>query len=163
MVSVASQRSGAVGAAVVVMVSALAACAGRQPLLTTTQRADGAERAMNVTAAESRMDVLQFDNQATTYVDVYLVAGQIQWKLGRISPGMRVGLRIPESAIDRTAGFVQLAVIPGSAPSAQVLRDPRAVVAIAQPVSELLSQRWTFRQAAGAPLQLQGARLTRRY
>ena len=107
--------------------------------------------------------MLQFDNQATVYVDVYLVGGpQIQWRLGRVSAGMRETMNVPESAIDWTTGFVQLVVIPGSHLSAEAVRDPRAVVAIAQPVSEVLSQRWTFRQPAGAGLQLQATRLAGR-
>jgi hypothetical protein len=110
-------------------------------------------------AAESRIDMLQFDNQATVYVDVYLIGTQIQWRLGRVPPGMRVNLSVPESAIDWTMGFVQLAVIPGSQLSAQASRDARAIIAIAQPVSEVLSQRWTFRQPDGAALQLQATRL----
>jgi hypothetical protein len=50
-------------------------------------------------------------------------------------------------------------VIPGSQISAQAERDRRAVFAIALPVSEVLSQRWTFRQPEAAGLQLEGRRL----
>jgi hypothetical protein len=127
------------------------ACAGRQRVDTPTERAGAAETG-----------ALQFDNQATTYVDVYLVASQIEWRLGRVPAGMRATLRLPESAIDWSQGFVQVAVIPGSQVSAEAWRDPRAVIAIAQPVSEVLAQRWTFRQPAGAGLQLQATRLNGR-
>jgi hypothetical protein len=102
---------------------------------------------------------MQFDNEATVSVDVYLVSGQFQWRLGRVPPGMRAMLRVPESAIESTMGVVRVAVIPGSQISAQAERDRRAVFAIAQPVSEVLSQRWTFRQPEAAGLQLEGRRL----
>ena len=99
---------------------------------------------------------IQFDNEATVYVDVYLVGAQYQWRLGRVPPGMRAMLSIPESAIESTMGFVRVAAIPGSPVSAQAERDPRAVFAIAQPVSSVWMQRWTFRQPAAAALQLEG-------
>jgi hypothetical protein len=102
---------------------------------------------------------MRFDNEATVFVDVYLVSGQFQWRLGRVSPGMRTMLTVPESAIASTMGVVRVAVIPGSPIAAQAERDPRAVFAIAQPVSEVLSQRWTFRQPEAAGLQLEGRRL----
>ena len=102
---------------------------------------------------------MRFDNEATVFVDVYLVSGQFQWRLGRVSPGMRTMLQVPESAIASTMGVVRVAVIPGSPIAAQAERDPRAVFAIAQPVSEVLSQRWTFRQPEAAGLQLEGRRL----
>ncbi|HXT17606.1 MAG TPA: hypothetical protein VN706_18335 [Gemmatimonadaceae bacterium] len=104
--------------------------------------------------------ILEFDNQATVYVDVYLVGGRdMQWRLGRVPAGMRAALRVPESAIDWTEGFVQLAVIPGSQTSAEAWRDPRAIIAIAQPLPELMSQEWTVRPQAGAALALQATRL----
>jgi len=116
--------------------------------------------------AQMRHDVsagnLQFDNLATMYVDVYLAAGQIQWRLGRVLPGMRATLTVPESAVDWPTGLMQLVAIPGSLMSAEAWRDARAVPAAAQPLSEVLSHRWTFRQPAGAALQLQATRLVRR-
>lgn len=109
--------------------------------------------------AEGPAAALQFDNQATTYVDVYLVAGQTQWRLGRVPAGMRTMLTVPESAIEWPTGLMQLVVIPGSLVSAEAWRDPRAIFAVAQSVSEVLSQRWSFRQPAGAALQLQSFRI----
>jgi len=162
MVSVASQRSGVGLAAMLVTATALAACAGRPHPVVQAQRATSAERTASLATDESRTKALEFDNQGTAYVDVYLVGmvgGQIQWRLGRVPPGMRASLRVPESAIDWAGGFVRLTVIPGSQLSAEAWRDPRAITAIAQPLSELLSQRWTFRQPAGTPLQLQATRL----
>jgi len=107
-------------------------------------------------APDPEIATIQFDNQATVYVDVYLVGAQFQWRLGRVPPGMRAVLRIPESAIESTMGAVRVAAIPGSQVSGQADRDPKAVFAIAQPVSAVLSQRWTFRQPAAAALQLEG-------
>jgi hypothetical protein len=119
----------------------LTACAGRQ------------------LAPEPQSATIRFDNEAMVSVDVYLVSAQFQWRLGRVSPGIRARLRVPESAIESTMGFVRIAVIPGSQIAAQAERDPRAVFTSAQPVSEVLSQRWTFRQPEAAALQLEGRRL----
>jgi hypothetical protein len=146
----------------VLLVAALGvgACAGRRYPATQTERAWNAENSASSTTAERRTDVLEFDNQATVYVDVYLVGGQLQWSLGRVPPGFRATLRVPESGMPWTLGSVQLAVIPGSRISAEAWRDPRVVLAIAQLMSEVLSQSWTFRQPGGAVLQLQATRLT---
>ena len=164
MVSKASELSGLGLAAVFVVPLCIGACAGRQYPFAEIARAEsagGTESATALRAMESPSDMLQFDNQATVYVDVYLVGGQMQQRLGRVPPGMRAMLKIPPSTIDWTAQFVRVAVIPGSQTSAEAWRDPRATSAIAQPLSELLSQRWTFRQpdAGGAALQLQATRL----
>jgi hypothetical protein len=137
-------------------------CTGQQHLSTSTRRIEPAARAAGGASDPVATDALQFDNQGTVYVDVYLVADEVQWRLGRVPPGMRASLTVPEAAIDWTRGAVQLVVIPGSQMSAQASRDPRSVLAIAQPVSEVLSQRWTFRQPDGAPLQLQSTRLGHR-
>jgi hypothetical protein len=105
---------------------------------------------------EPEVATMQFRNDAMVSVDVYLVSAQFQWRLGRVPPGIRAVLRVPESAIESAMGVVRVAVIPGSQMSAQANRDPRVVFAIAQPVSAVLSQRWTFRQPAAAALQLEG-------
>jgi hypothetical protein len=164
MVSRASEFSGFGLAAVFLVPICIGACAGRQYPVTEIERAERAGRSESATTlrtTESPSDMLQFDNQATVYVDVYLVGGQMQQRLGRVPPGMRATLKIPPSTIDWTAQFVRVVVIPGSQTSAEAWRDPRATTAIAQPLSELLSQRWTFRQpsAGGAALQLQATRL----
>jgi hypothetical protein len=159
MVSVTSEVSGLRLTAVLVVALWVGACAGRQHPVTQTEGAESAERNASVTTSESPTEVLQFDNQATVYVDVYLVSAQTQWRLGRVPPGMRMKLTVPASAIAWTAGFVQLVAIPGSQISMQASRDPRAVTAISQPVADLLSQRWDFRQPDGLPLQLQATRL----
>jgi hypothetical protein len=163
VVSVASVVSGIGFAALFVTALGVGACVGRQHPLTQSERGESAES--TPMTGEPRAGALQFDNQAMVYVDVYLAlpGGALQWRLGRVAAGVRAELRIPQSAIDRTSGFVQLAVIPGSQLSADAWRDPRAVIAIPQPMSELLSQRWTFRQPAGTALQLQSTRLRERW
>ena len=163
MVSVGSEVSGIRFAVLLVTGLGVAACAGRQHAIVQTERVQSAENTDNAMTGERRTDVLQFDNQGTEYVDVYLAwrGGQLQWRLGRVPPGFRAELRVPKSAIDGASGFVELAVIAGSPLSAEVWRDPRAVIAIAQPISQVLSQRWTFRQPASLPLQLQSTWLRR--
>ena len=162
LVSVASEIIRAGLTAAVVAALGVGACAGRRYPVTPAQRAANAETTARAVSAQPQIDILQFDNQATAYVDVYLVGGQLQWRLGRVLPGMRTSLRVPESVVDWATTTVQLAVIPGSQMSAQVSRDPRATVAPAQTLSELLSQLWIFRQPDGAPIQLLATRLPRR-
>ena len=135
------------------------ACAGRLHPFAQIARAARAETGANAPEAERRATTLEFDNEATAYVDVYLVGAQIQWRLGRVPAGMHATLTVPESAIDWTTEFVRLAVIPGSHVSAEASSDPQAIVAIALPISEVLSQQWSFRQPAGAAVQLQAKRL----
>lgn len=137
MVSMASGVSAALFAAVL----GLAACASGQH------------------RPHPKAATMQFDNAGTVHVDVYLVNGRLQWRLGRVLPGMRAMFRVPASAIESTAGLTRLVAIPGSQISPQVERDPRAVFAIAQPMSEILSQRWTFRQTGASVPQLHGMRL----
>jgi hypothetical protein len=163
MVSVASEVSGIRFAVLLVTGLGVSACAGRQHAIVQTERVESAENTENAMNGERRTDVLLFENQATEYVDVYLAwRGQRQWRLGRVAPGFRAELSIPKSAIDGASGFVELAVIAGSPVTADVWRDPRAVIAIAQPISQVLSQRWTFRQPASLPLQLESTWLKRR-
>src|SRR5262245_40736327 len=163
MVSVASAVPGIRFAVLLVTGLAVAACAGRQHPIAQAERVESAENTENAMTGERRTDVLLFENEATEYVDVYLAwhGGQLQWRLGRVPPGFRAELRVPKSAIDEASGFVELAVIAGSPLSADVRRDPRAVIAIAQPISQVLSQRWTFRQPASLPLELQATWLRR--
>jgi hypothetical protein len=164
VVSVASRVPGIGLAALFVTALEVGACAGRQHALMQTEGAKSAESTANAMTSEPRTDVLQFENQATVYVDVYLTwpSGARQWRLGRVPPGLHAVLRVPESAIDWTFGFVQLAVIPGSPLSAEAWRDPRVVIAIPQPMSVVLSQSWSFRQPAGAALELEAMPLWRR-
>jgi hypothetical protein len=92
-------------------------------------------------------------------VDVYLVGQTREWRLGRIAPGARTTLWIPESAVSPTSGFVRLAVLAGAPTSVQASRDPRAVFAIAQPGSDLIAQQWKFSQRQSASPELFGSPL----
>ena len=137
------------------------ACAGGSRPLTQGTIMERTEDVASSDESQARPTTIDFDNEATVHVDVYIVTGQSEWRLGRVVPGARVRLRVPQSAIESTMGIVRLTVIPGFQRSAQAARDPRAVLAIAQPMSELLSQRWIFRPWAMAAMQLQGMMLSR--
>ncbi|MDB4877053.1 MAG: hypothetical protein JWM41_3499 [Gemmatimonadetes bacterium] len=94
-------------------------------------------------AAEAAVTV-QFDNAARNYVHVYLVGEQREWLLGRVEPGARATLRIPEAALTENAGAMRLAVLEGQSISQRVAGDARASTTIKQPVGALLSLHWTF-------------------
>jgi len=128
---------------------ALAACAGG-PSPTTWNDA---------VAPSERRVAIQFDNGAQSSVDVYLVGQTREWRLGRVAPGARTTLWIPESAVSSTSGFVRLAVLAGAPPSAQAALDPRAVFAVAQPGWDLISQQWRFSQRQSASPELFGSPL----
>jgi hypothetical protein len=121
---------------------ALGACA-RSPA-----RPGPAARA-DVAALAGRPATIRFDNGGRERVLVYLVGEQREWLLGRVEPGARATLRLPRASLAGSPGLVRLAVLAGERLTLQAARDPRATVAtttIAQPVSTILSQRWTFAQ-----------------
>ena len=100
---------------------------------------------------------VRFDNGAEVPVDVYLVAEQRQWRLGRVAPGARTMLRIPDGAL-RPTSFVRLVVLAGEPLSIDAAHAPGATFSVAQPASELLVQRFMFwNQTPGSP-QLLGMR-----
>ncbi len=101
---------------------------------------------------------IRFDNDAREHVHVYLVGTQRQWLLGRVEPGARATLRIPEAALAGSPGSVQLAVLTGERLTLQAARHPRATFAVAQPASAILSQQWMFAQGQLTSLPLRGAR-----
>ena len=71
-----------------------------------------------------------------------------EWRLGRVAPGMRSQLRIPNDAHQELlSGFVRLAVLAGSPYTAHVARDPRATFTIPEAASRVLAKEWTFRQS----------------
>jgi hypothetical protein len=120
------------------MTVALGACA-RAPSPVTS---DGP-----VAASPEERLVVRFDNDARTRVDVYLIGDKREWWLGRVAPGARETLRIPKAAAPAmAAGFMKIAVLEGASLSMDAAHDPHATFTIAQPASELLSQRWTFSQ-----------------
>ena len=97
---------------------------------------------------------IDFDNEAQSAVDVYLISDYREWRLGRVAPGAHTRLRIPARELSATTGFLRLAVLADAPFSPQAARDPRAATTIAQSASALLEQRWTFR-----PRQLMAAEI----
>lgn len=97
-------------------------------------------------ATVGRGFTVAFENEAQTYADVYFVGEQRQLWLGRVAPGALTTLQIPVAALLDNSGYVRLAVLAGAPRTAQPASDPRATLSIAQPVSTLLAQRWTFRK-----------------
>jgi hypothetical protein len=89
---------------------------------------------------------IRFDNGGREYVHVYLVGQTREWLLGRVEPGAVATLRLPEASVTEETGFVRLAVVAGGATTLSAVRDVRARVTMAQPATELASQRWRFSQ-----------------
>jgi hypothetical protein len=108
-------------------------------------------------AATGQGATIDFVNEASSYVDVYLVGEARQWWLGRVAPGARSTLRIRDDVLASTSGYLRLAVLAGASLSLQAARGPRATLTIAQPASSLLDQRWTFRQSQLSAPELFGA------
>jgi hypothetical protein len=102
---------------------------------------------------------IRFDNNAGEHVHVYLIGEQREWLLGRVEPGARATLQIPEASLAGSPGFVQLAVLTGKRVTLQAARDARATFTVAQPASAILSQRWTFAQGQLTSLWRRGARV----
>jgi hypothetical protein len=108
--------------------------------------------------SEGRPLTVRFDNDARDYVHVYLIGEQREWLLGRVQPGARAMLRIPEEALAANAGPMRLAVLVGERVTLRAAGKPLAAIAMAQPAAEILSQRWAFSQML-ATGQLTGLRL----
>ena len=89
---------------------------------------------------------IRFDNGAGEHVHVYLIGEKRQWLLGRVEPGAIATLRIPEESLAGNAMFVRLAVIAGERLTLQAARNTRATLTLAQPMSAILSQQWSFSQ-----------------
>jgi hypothetical protein len=89
---------------------------------------------------------VRFDNDARDYVHVYLVGAQRQWLLGRVEPGARATLRIPEEALAEDAGSMRLVALVGGRVTQRPASEARAVITLEQPAAAILSQRWTFSQ-----------------
>ena len=106
---------------------------------------------------------VRFDNQARSFVHVYLVGEKREWLLGRVEPGATATLRIPEEALQSNPGFVQLAVLAGTKATQQAARDPRAQLTIAQPASALMTQRWRLSQGLLSSTALPGASTASRH
>ena len=87
---------------------------------------------------------IRFDNEARDYVHVYLVGTRQEWLLGRVAPGARTALGIPEAALAEDGGLLSLAVIAGDRVTLGAAREVGAATTIGQPAAMMLSQRWTF-------------------
>ena len=97
---------------------------------------------------DARPFTIRFDNDASQHVHVYLVGETRQWLLGRVEPGARASLRIPEESLAGDRMFARLAVVTGEGVTLQPARHPRATVTVWQPATAILSQRWSFVQGA---------------
>jgi len=122
--------------------------------------ARGPSPAVTGSAPAEQPLLIRFDNDARTYVDVYLVGETRERWLGRVAPGTHAALRIPHGAEAMFTGFVRLAVLAGSPLSMQAAREPRAMVTVAQPAPVLLRQQWTFSQTQSAVPDLHGTPTT---
>ena len=91
---------------------------------------------------------IRFENDARQHVHVYLVGETRQWLLGRVEPGAKTTLRIPEESLAPDWMFARLAVITGEGVTLQAARHPRAALTLKQPAAAILSQRWSFVQGA---------------
>src|SRR6185503_18672636 len=74
---------------------------------------------------------IAFENEAQTYVDVYLIGEKREWWLSRLAAGARATLRIPEEALTTEPGFLKLAVLADARRSLQAAREPRATFSLA--------------------------------
>ena len=106
---------------------------GRPPLQSTT-----------LTAPEARALSIRFDNDAREHVHVYLIGETRQWLLGRVEPGAKATLRIPEESIGADWMFARLAVLTGEPVTLEAARHPGAALTVKQPAAAILSQRWYF-------------------
>jgi len=77
-------------------------------------------------------------------VHVYLVGEKREWLLGRVEPGARATLRIPEDALAGNPRSMQLAVLTGERITLRAAGAARTAISIQQPATQLLAQRWTF-------------------
>jgi hypothetical protein len=94
----------------------------------------------------ARPATIRFDNQGRQYVHVYLVGESREWLLGRVEPGARVTLRIPEGAMTNDTRSMQLAVLAGDRVTMRAALNPGAALTILQPAVQLVAQKWTFTQ-----------------
>ena len=102
---------------------------------------------MDATAsADVTPPTVRFDNTGREYVHVYLVGARREWLLGRVEPGARTTLRLPDEALADDAGSLQLAVVVGERIVIGAARASRMAITIAQPGTALLEQRWTYSQ-----------------
>ncbi|HKH92648.1 MAG TPA: hypothetical protein VKA54_12635 [Gemmatimonadaceae bacterium] len=97
-----------------------------------------------IAASDGAQLAFRFDNEARENVHVYLVGEKREWLLGRVAPGARATLRIPDEALAENAGFMRIAVLAGQRATLRAAAESRAAVSIEQPTAAIVSQRWTF-------------------
>jgi hypothetical protein len=119
---------------------ALAGCAG-SPSRVASQ---------GPTPAEQASRTVRFDNEARDHVHVYLVGEKREWLLGRVEPGARATLRIPEDALAGDPRSMQLVVLTGERMTLRAAGAARAATSIQQPATAILSQRWSFSRTLGS-------------
>ena len=112
-------------------------------------------------AANAIGPVVRFDNGGRDVVHVYLVGQTREWLLGRVEPGARTALRIPDEAFGEDAGSMRLAVVPGDRITQRAAADPRASTTLAQPAATIVSERWKFSQTSASG-ELTSLRVARR-
>ena len=91
--------------------------------------------------------MIPFDNGARDYVRVYLVSPRREWLLGRVEPGARTTLRVPDDALADDAGPLRLAVLVGGRITLRAADESRAATTLPLPVTELGRERWSFSQS----------------
>jgi hypothetical protein len=130
-----------------IVTSVLAACGGGRASLASDDPAAVVAAAVSPTIA--------FDNDAREHVQLYLVSDKRQWYLGRVEPGARRTLRVPDEAVLMSPQHLQLAVMVGQPITARVSGDPHAMLTIAQPAARLFSQDWSIAQGqlVSAPIR----------
>jgi hypothetical protein len=101
---------------------------------------------------------IRFDNGAREHVHVYLIGEKGEWLLGRVETGARRTLTIPAAARTGGEALVQLAVVAGERPTLQASRHPWAMITLALPASEIVSQRWMLAQGQLASVPVARAR-----
>ena len=121
-----------------IVTNVLAACGGGRASLASD------DPAAAVAAAVS--PAIAFDNDAREHVQVYLVSDQRQWYLGRVEPGARRTLRVPDEAVVASPQRLRLAVMVGQPITPHVSGDRRAMFTISQPAARLFSQDWSIAQ-----------------
>jgi hypothetical protein len=121
-----------------IVTNVLTACGGGRSSLASDDPAAAVAAAVSPTIA--------FDNDAREHVQVYLVSDKRQWYLGRVEPGARRTLRVPDEAALTSPQRLQLAVMVGQPITPHVSGDPRAMFTISQPAAGLFSQDWSIAQ-----------------
>jgi hypothetical protein len=97
-----------------------------------------------IVASDGAQLAFRFDNEARDNVHVYLIGEKREWLLGRVAPGARATLRIPDDALAENPGFMRVAVLAGQRATLRAAAESRAAISMAQPAAAIVSQRWTF-------------------